>query len=123
MGMRVHCPACGYSEVSDNHRGARLGTCPQDGSALQAPTAWPAIPEQGALLRALRPLQQTWPEPPAPAFRVGPQARHRQRWPFPDRVAGVLVLRPGSGRPCRFTPGPPRRRSGARKARHLELAG
>ena len=47
MGMRVHCPDCEYSEVSDNHRGGRLGTCPHDGSQLQAPTAGRPSPNRG----------------------------------------------------------------------------
>jgi hypothetical protein len=41
MGMRAHCPAdgCDYSEISDSHRGATLGTCPRDGTPLRAHTA------------------------------------------------------------------------------------
>ena len=41
MGMRAHCSkdGCDYSEPSDNHRGAGLGTCPRDGARLRAHTA------------------------------------------------------------------------------------
>jgi hypothetical protein len=45
--MTVHCPARDYTERSDNHRGGRLGTCPNDGSRLQGPTTGRPSPSKG----------------------------------------------------------------------------
>lgn len=39
MGMTAKCGGCGHEENSDNHRGARLGTCPECGTPMQAATA------------------------------------------------------------------------------------
>lgn len=39
MGMNAICPSCGHGERSDNHRGSRLGTCPQCGTPMRAHTA------------------------------------------------------------------------------------
>jgi hypothetical protein len=39
MGMSVKCPGCGYTASGDNHRGARIGNCPECGTQLQGRTA------------------------------------------------------------------------------------
>lgn len=38
MGMTVNCASCGHEESSDNHRGARIGSCPECGGQMQAHT-------------------------------------------------------------------------------------
>lgn len=38
MGMTATCAGCGHAESSDNHRGARLGACPQCGGQMRAHT-------------------------------------------------------------------------------------
>ncbi len=39
MGMTATCAGCGHAESSDNHRGGRLGTCPECGGQMRAHTA------------------------------------------------------------------------------------
>jgi hypothetical protein len=39
MGMTAQCAGCGHTESSDNHRGGRLGTCPECGGQMRAHTA------------------------------------------------------------------------------------
>jgi predicted RNA-binding Zn-ribbon protein involved in translation (DUF1610 family) len=39
MGMTATCADCGHAESSDNHRGGRLGACPECGGQMRAHTA------------------------------------------------------------------------------------
>lgn len=39
MGMTATCPECGHAEASDNHRGGRIGACPECGAQMRAATA------------------------------------------------------------------------------------
>lgn len=38
MGMTAKCAGCGHEESSDNHRGARIGSCPECSGQMQAHT-------------------------------------------------------------------------------------
>lgn len=59
--MTAMCADCGHSELSDNHRGARLGDCPECGGQMRA--------HRG---ESQRPV-------PVPAVPVDRHARHNRR--------------------------------------------
>jgi hypothetical protein len=97
MGMDAICPNCGHAERSANHRGARLGNCPNCGTPMRAHTAGQAKGRYicpvngGVIILGLRyTVQLTGPK----RLEFVPGWDDNRREPDPDR--------PGWLRPVRY---------------------